>query len=728
MKELAIVIPVYNEEEAIGAVLDKWVAELDRLGIDYTINPYNDGSKDGSWDVILAKEQEYPGKVVGHNKANSGHGPTILQGYRDAAGEGYEWIFQIDSDDEMGPEGFAGLWENRDQYDFLVGTRDGRKQALPRKIISAVSRLSVRLFYGQGIWDVNTPYRLMRASAFQDVFRKIPSDTFAPNVIISGMAAKLKMRCYETRVPQHDRTTGEVSIKKWKLLKAAFKSFCQMTFFATDQKPGAVSMGILSGMIAFVFLLQMAAFWEPITGQIKSRWDSSVYLTVAQEMLRGALPYRDLFDHKGLYIYFIDELAILTNLALVEWVFFAITAFVLYRILLLVVRPRLALVLMVFWLVLLRSRYLIFGNTVEEFLLPAIVYGIYYFVALVKRKGKVDYLQTILLGVAYGWMTMLKLNYFSVFAATGIYLLWTLCSEKRFKDLFLVILCGLLGVLISFLPGIVYLWKNGLFSDFFNCYILFNMEYSPSLDVTRLKFILESRAVDIVFIPWLAALILFIKKQRCDDGDKMIVLFILVTLLIDGMMVWMRVQSYVYYMVALTLTAMLAWAMICKYSLPVAAAVMSRMKERQHMLYQTVAVFCFIFFIVAVCIGVCKLTQTARGIVNNENGYPKDERICDYLKQHDGKMVVIGNVCSYYRMYDARPDSRYLYQDPIAKISSKIREDFLNELAEKKPPLLFRPRRVVIPEYLKETLKNYRAVECLNGTTLYVYDVPEDAR
>lgn len=214
MEKLAIVMPVYNEEEAIGAVLDKWVTAMDKLGIEYTINPYNDGSKDNSYQVIQAKAEQYPGKVIAHTKPNGGHGPTILQGYREAATAGYDWVFQIDSDDEMGPEGFPELWNNRENYDFLVGIRDGRKQALPRKIISAVSRLSVRLFYGKSIWDVNTPYRLMRVSAFKDVWDAIPSDTFAPNVIISGMAARKKLRCFETRVPQRDRQTGEVSIKK----------------------------------------------------------------------------------------------------------------------------------------------------------------------------------------------------------------------------------------------------------------------------------------------------------------------------------------------------------------------------------------------------------------------------------------------------------------------------------------------------------------------------------
>ena len=105
-------------------------------------------------------------------------------------------------------------------------------QALPRKIISLVSRLCVRIFYGKSVWDVNTPYRLMRVSAFKDFYARIPLTTFAPNVILSGLAARYKLRCFETRVPQHDRTTGEVSIKKWKLLKAAARSFWQTIVFS----------------------------------------------------------------------------------------------------------------------------------------------------------------------------------------------------------------------------------------------------------------------------------------------------------------------------------------------------------------------------------------------------------------------------------------------------------------------------------------------------------------
>ncbi len=232
-EKLAVVMPVYNEQDAIEAVIEKWCMELDNLSVDYRIHPYNDGSKDNSLEVLQRTANRYTEKVCVHNKTNSGHGPTILQGYREMLDAGYDWVFQIDSDDEMGPEKFGELWSHRDTYDFLVGYRDGRKQPLPRKIISAVSRFTVRTFYGRKtIWDVNTPYRLMRTSVFKEIFHHIPADTFAPNVILSGIVARKNLRYFEMPVPQHDRQTGEVSIKKWKLLKAAIRSFYQTVTYA----------------------------------------------------------------------------------------------------------------------------------------------------------------------------------------------------------------------------------------------------------------------------------------------------------------------------------------------------------------------------------------------------------------------------------------------------------------------------------------------------------------
>lgn len=229
-ERLCVVMPVYNERASIGPVLRKWHTALTGLKIDFVIRPYNDGSKDDSLSVMRAVAQDLDNIDV-KDKANGGHGHTILTGYRQAVADGFDWVFQVDSDDEMGPEKFAECWNRRGDYDFLVGYRDGRLQAFTRKAISFVSRFVVRLSFGKSIWDVNSPYRLMRVSYFKSAYFQIPDGAFAPNVILSGIAANDDCRRFEFSVPQHDRVTGVVSIKKWKLLKAVITSFVQTISF-----------------------------------------------------------------------------------------------------------------------------------------------------------------------------------------------------------------------------------------------------------------------------------------------------------------------------------------------------------------------------------------------------------------------------------------------------------------------------------------------------------------
>ena len=230
MKELAIVMPVYNEEGAIEQVVKKWVQLFRAEDIDFEFHIYNDGSKDQSGPLLDRLAKEFSELKI-HHKSNSGHGPTILQGYRENCRA--TWIFQIDSDDELGTNGFSKLWYQRYQYDFLIGTRKGRKAPFARKLITAVTAITVRVRYGKGIQDVNCPFRLMRSTIFRDLFHQIPTDTFAPNVIISGFAAQERLRIFQVPIIHNFRQTGEVSIKHWKLFKAAVSSFWQTVKFKT---------------------------------------------------------------------------------------------------------------------------------------------------------------------------------------------------------------------------------------------------------------------------------------------------------------------------------------------------------------------------------------------------------------------------------------------------------------------------------------------------------------
>ena len=221
--ELSIVMPVYNVDAVIAEVVTAWIRALESLGIDYEFLVYDDGSQDETGRILERLAWQQRGLMV-TRKANSGHGPTILRGYREAIGE---WVFQVDSDDEMRPEHFAGLWKQRDDYDLLIGRRQHRDSPLARQLIAALSRATVWTLLGDAVTDVNAPYRLIRRSSLVAILSMIPDDTFAPNVIISGLAARSGLRVREVWVPHRGRRTVTGSIVRWHLWKAAVRALGQ---------------------------------------------------------------------------------------------------------------------------------------------------------------------------------------------------------------------------------------------------------------------------------------------------------------------------------------------------------------------------------------------------------------------------------------------------------------------------------------------------------------------
>ena len=222
--DLAVVVPVYNEQDCIAQVLEEWDAILHRLNIDFLIIVINDGSRDTT-EASLRRFESHPRmKIV--NKANSGHGPTILLGYHEAIRTA-SWVFQCDSDNEIKAADFAVFWEKRVDYDALFGVRRERVSPLSRRFISACSRLTVAVLFGKGIEDVNVPYRLMKAGKLKQIIQHIPASTFAPNIVIAGAFARSRSRTGNLPVTHHTRQTGKVSIKKWKLLRVALLCLAQ---------------------------------------------------------------------------------------------------------------------------------------------------------------------------------------------------------------------------------------------------------------------------------------------------------------------------------------------------------------------------------------------------------------------------------------------------------------------------------------------------------------------
>lgn len=125
---ISIVIPCYNEEKNINRTLDDLLALAESKGYDFEILPVNDGSKDGTWEVI----KQYAAKhknIHGINlMGNFGQSAAYQAGFDNSKGE---YVLTISADLEIPVENVVSVIEKLDEgYDFVNTNRKGRHNAI----------------------------------------------------------------------------------------------------------------------------------------------------------------------------------------------------------------------------------------------------------------------------------------------------------------------------------------------------------------------------------------------------------------------------------------------------------------------------------------------------------------------------------------------------------------------------------------------------------------------
>ena len=209
LKDVAVVIPVFNEEKLIGECINEWLNVLDSVNLNYEILIIDDGSSDATISIVERYGDNQNIQAI--IKQNEGHGPTILAGYKRAVGIA-EWVFQADSDNEISPNQFSALWSRRQGQDAVIAWRQGRDQTTVRRLVTFFARVTTKVLFRCHLRDVNIPFRLFRSETLTILLEKIPSDTFAPNIALSGALSLMNYQVEECPVIFNERIVGESSL------------------------------------------------------------------------------------------------------------------------------------------------------------------------------------------------------------------------------------------------------------------------------------------------------------------------------------------------------------------------------------------------------------------------------------------------------------------------------------------------------------------------------------
>ncbi len=244
-----------------------------------------------------------------------------------------------------------------------------------------------------------------------------------------------------------------------------------------------IGLFIVSLTHLFVFSLWTSPFYKYWYG-----CDASFFTLVGRGILEGKIPYRDFFDLKGPYFFFIEALGQLMahdrlGAFLIQIPFAFASLVLIYEICLLFITKKKAVFVMIVYLWA-NITTLWGGNTMEEFALPISLACLYIVLReTVQKKRKFDDLQVsymVLLGFSLGFDVLSKISVGApVLGIIAAIIYSDLCS-KNIKRMLLNIVYILLGVALAAFPVIVYFGANGALTDMIDC--VFKLGFSRSTD------------------------------------------------------------------------------------------------------------------------------------------------------------------------------------------------------------------------------------------------------
>jgi glycosyltransferase involved in cell wall biosynthesis len=198
--DLVVVVPVFNEESVIVSVLQEWRDEVARVVPHFQLLVINDGSTDGTGEVLHTLQASHPWLRVISHRRNLGLTAALRAGFRAAQGD---VVIFLPADLESDPETDIPLLLGKinEGYDVVAGWRQGRYD---RKVIaSTIYNFVCRWLFGVQAHDMN----------WIKAFRREVIDALPPlrsdwHRFLLMIAAYQGFRVGEVRTPYHPRRAG----------------------------------------------------------------------------------------------------------------------------------------------------------------------------------------------------------------------------------------------------------------------------------------------------------------------------------------------------------------------------------------------------------------------------------------------------------------------------------------------------------------------------------------